>query len=222
MTFGHSAAQIAVEPRRRGLWVVAATVGASILLGAALFGVVILRRADKDRSSGAQPPLVVQPVRKVHFEISSEPPGATVVRATDQRELGQTPWHSEQPAGSGPLLLILRRPGYADRIVALDQSANAIVKEALQPLVSAAVPPQPASAEVTQHPNHALKRGGKQHATAPAQPGGASAPAVTAQASSGTTSNSAQSSPAQPPASVKQSPVPPKEDTPHARIQMVD
>ena len=223
-TFGHSAAQIAVEPRRRGVMVAVATVGASILLGATLFGLIVLRKNDSNPQPERQ--AVMQPVRKVRFAVSSDPAGATVLRATDQRELGQTPWQSEQPAGSGSLVLILRKQGYADRVVTIDQSANSVVKESLQSLgVTASTPPAPAADDPDAHVRF-IRKGGKRIAvqiksgTAP----GSSSTSPDSPPQAVTAANPATPTPSPPtqPPPVKQSPPPSKEDTSHARIQMVD
>ncbi len=216
-TYGHSAAQIAVEPRRRGVLVAAATFGTSILLGVVLFSTVALRRAVPPKAVPLELQPVVQPVRKVRFVVSSEPSGAAVLRAADSRELGNTPWQSEQPAGSGPLVLILRHPGYADHIVTIDQSANAVIREALQVLAPAPTPAPLLPPEPETRPRrgkHSNKRSSTAAAaaalTAPAAPANHPPPEIVAPPAS---------QPTPPP--VKPS-TPPKEETPHARVQVVD
>jgi hypothetical protein len=207
-TLGHSAAQISMPPRRRGPLVAVATLGVLVVAGAGLFGIKTLQDKGKEDHGGVTPPGQTQPARKVRFVLNSEPAGATVLRASDKKELGQTPWQTEQPAGSGQLVLILRRPGFADRVVTVDQSANAVIKETLEPMTAPSAPTAAAP-----EPRGKFWKRGKRGA-APA--GGAVAGS---QATQGT-SSSPSTSPAQPPPE-KKSP-PPKDDTSHARIQMVD
>ena len=79
-------------PKRSAGFAVGIVAG-SILLGAALFGLVALRHDDnKDGNRPANEGTTSLPTtaNKVTWTISSEPAGATVVRATDQRILGRT------------------------------------------------------------------------------------------------------------------------------------
>ena len=202
--------------RRRSALVPIITVAGSVLLGAALFGIVALRQSDtKDGHAPDAPPTTSMPAHKVTWSIQSDPPGATVVRATDQRTLGRTPWRSEQPASQGSVVLILRLPGYADRVVTIDQTANTVVKESLQALVAtppaAAAQPQTPQAGAQTQPVRWFKRGGKRF------------PVKAPVAADTPTTASAPPSAAPPPvAAPKPNPPPPKEETSHARIQVVD
>ena len=76
-----------------------------------------------------------------HCELRSDPPGAQVVRESDHSVLGATPWKFDQPADSGPLVLLLRRDGYGERALALDCQTGPTRTERLEPLPRA----QPAS-----------------------------------------------------------------------------
>jgi len=141
MTLGQSAAQMGPQPRRKMPLVAIITVGVSIAVGVFIFSTVALHKDDH----GVEATPLHETGKKVRFTVTSDPPGATVLRALDQSEIGRTPWTTSQAASSGQLLLILRRAGYADRIVTLDQSANAVVKETLQPVqnpsATASTPP---------------------------------------------------------------------------------
>lgn len=151
--------------------------------------------------------------RSVRFKVESEPPGATVVRATDQQILGSTPWQFAQPAGSGQLILLLKKQGYADRVVSLDQSANAVVKETLQALV-VNMPAPPPSVDPTPvaptGPGKGKWKKGK-------QPGPA-AKAATPETGSTPTQPATAATPTPQPTP----PPPPKEDSHGSRIQVVD
>ncbi len=218
-TLGPAEAQVGNPAPKRSAGFAIGIVAGSILLGAALFGLVALRHDDsKDNNHAAGEGTTSLPTRanKVTWTISSEPAGATVVRATDQRILGRTPWRSEQPQGSGSVVLILRLPGYADRVVTMDQTANAVVKESLVALVTAPPPAAPVVAAPAPAPQPVrwIKRGGKRI------PIGGKPAAATAE----TPSVASAPPPAAPPptAAPKPNPPPPKEETPHARIQVVD
>ena len=216
-TLGPAEAQHGNTSPKRSAGFALGIVGGSVLLGAALFGLVALRNGDgKDNPTPSAEPGAVAPLlaSKVTWTVSSEPTGAAVVRATDQRILGKTPWRSEQPASSGSTVLILRLPGYADRVVTIDQTANAVVKESLVALVTTPAAPLPVAAAAppaAPQPVRWIKRGGKR---VPLKPAAATeSPSVA----------SAPPSVAPPPvAASKPNPPPPTEDTPHARIQVVD
>ena len=213
LTLGQSAAQISPPTSPKRSFIAVATVVGSVVAGAALFGILVLSR-DKDREGGkgrdgvhfAARPLPGGPAHKVKWSVSSEPAGAQIVRATDQRELGRTPWQTEQPSQSGALVVILRLPGYADRVVSLDQTANVVIKEPLQPLAAAA-PSQPAQPEADPLlRGKGLKRKGK------AGKAGTDAPSGSATATA----------PAAPPSPAQPSSPPVKEENKNGRIQVVD
>jgi len=216
-TLGPAEAQVGSGAPKRSAGFALGIVGGSVLLGAALFGLVALRSGDgKDGPGGSGEPGSPVPTlaSKVSWVVSSEPSGAAVVRATDQRILGKTPWRSEQPASSGSTVLILRLPGYADRVVTIDQTANAVVKESLVALVTTPAAPPPVAAApppAAPQPVRWIKKGGKRVPFRPA-------------ATTETSSVASAPPPVAPPpvAAPKPNPPPPKEDTPHARIQVVD
>ncbi len=215
-TLGPAEAQAGNTAPKRSAGFALGIVGGSVLLGAALFGLVALRGGDGKEGSTNTDPAGTQavPTNKVTWAVSSEPSGAAVVRATDQRILGKTPWRSEQAASGGSLVLILRLPGYADRVVTIDQTANTVVKESLVALVTTPAAPPPvatAAPAVAPQPVRWIKRGGKRVPVKPTAP--QDSPSVA----------SAPPPVAPPPVSApKPNPPPPKEDTPHARIQVVD
>lgn len=74
----------------------------------------------------ATPPHAVdasQPVRTVHWAITSVPTGADVIGADGQR-LGKTPWERTAEARHGTTQLHLELPGYKATALSLDQSLN--------------------------------------------------------------------------------------------------
>ncbi len=62
--------------------------------------------------------------RKIHWTLESTPAGAQVIQVADQQVLGETPWQVELPADEGAMAVLLRRPGYLDRPVALGLSED--------------------------------------------------------------------------------------------------
>ncbi len=81
-----------------------------------------------------------KPEPKVRWSLHSTPAGASIIRRSDQTVLGQTPWQKEQPSSQGAVELILRLPGYKDRVIQLDQSRDVQVNEALEAEAAPASP----------------------------------------------------------------------------------
>jgi serine/threonine-protein kinase len=216
MTLGSSAAQIAPPPPPRRVPVVALiAVGIFAVVGGAVFGLMAISKPN-EKPALRQVQAVPATPRSVRFKVESEPPGATVVRATDQQILGSTPWQFSQPSGSGQLILLLKKQGYADRVVTIDQSANAVVKETLQALVVNMPVPPPADPTpvAPTGPGKGKWKKGKSSGPAgkPAAPETGSTPTQPA----ATATPTPQPTPPPPP------PPPPKEDSHGSRIQVVD
>jgi hypothetical protein len=62
-----------------------------------------------------------RPLPMVVLTLSSDPPGATVIRVEDSQVLGTTPWTQQQPRASGSLRLRLEKPDYQPRELTLDR-----------------------------------------------------------------------------------------------------
>ena len=92
-----------------------------------LIGVAVLVLAP-----GRKPPVAIpepsgpktSPAPKITLSIDSEPKGAQVLSAAEQRVLGTTPWRDERARGSGNLELLLRASGYYDQKVVFDGSMD--------------------------------------------------------------------------------------------------
>ena len=126
-------------------------------------------------------------------------PGTAEARALEAE--GWQPWLAEL---FGPYI----RAGYADRVVTLDQNANAFVQETLQPLAPSA--PSPPPAEPTP-PSVTAKRGKK---------GRGPKGAVAADSAAASEKTQPSSNPSQTPTPT---PTPkPKDETSNGRIQVVD
>ena len=110
----------------------------------ALIGAAVLVLAP-----GRKPPIgtndpsgpKTSPALKITLSIDSEPKGAQVLSAAEQRVLGTTPWRDERARGSGNLELLLRASGYYDQKVVFDGSMD---DSRMVKLI--AVPPQPNTA----------------------------------------------------------------------------
>jgi serine/threonine-protein kinase len=78
----------------------------------------------------------------IHWDISSMPSDAEVLRAADQQPLGRTPFHREQLPAEGNEALVLRHPGYADLPLILQRGISSMASLSLSPVPT----PPPAAA----------------------------------------------------------------------------
>jgi serine/threonine-protein kinase len=81
---------------------------------------VVLRRPDPQPVVTPPPPMV----KNIVWRIETTPPGVEVVRASDGKVLGVTPWKNEQPAAGGKVSITLRRAGFLPRELQLQQDAD--------------------------------------------------------------------------------------------------
>ena len=122
---------------------VAGAIGALALLG---IGIGLWRGSRPDTPQQVVTPVVTPtkpeepppPPRRVHWTVTSTPAGAQVIRSSDEKVLGTTPWNGEEVAGDGQLDVKLRLPGYNDKSIQLDRHTDQKVSEALE-----AVPKRP-------------------------------------------------------------------------------
>lgn len=70
---------------------------------------------------------------KVFLLLDSEPSGATVLSAEDERALGRTPWKGERERSDSDLWVILRKQGYRDRLLRLSLRQGNQRTESLSP-----------------------------------------------------------------------------------------
>ncbi len=118
----------------RLFWGVTAAAGASVLavtlLASGLFS---------DNKSATTAP--------VRWQVSTRPPGATVLRSDNGTVLGTTPWHYEQPASAGKLQVSIQFTGYQTNTLTLDsgrdESLELTLVPAPPPKVEPAPPPPP-------------------------------------------------------------------------------
>jgi len=105
----------------------------------------------KDQSTKPQPPVgggstdtVDKPVRggsgKVIVIVKTDPPGAEVVRASDNSVLGKTPWVSDQEQSDEAIDVILRKAGFADKKVSVARTKDVTMRWLLDPLPSVPMP----------------------------------------------------------------------------------
>lgn len=129
------------------------------LLAVGALGVRQLRRG----AAGNVPvrpaaPASVEVARRVHLSIGSTPPGAEVIRISDGKVLGVTPYYAEQPAGKEPLGLHLRMAGYREHTVAVSLDQDSQLKVPLEPLSpappTANTPATPASKDAAPPGRH--------------------------------------------------------------------
>jgi len=65
-----------------------------------------------------------RPAETIVWLIKSEPTHAEVVRVTDGKLLGRTPWYVAQPATDGTVEVVVRKPGYVEQRATLDRAAD--------------------------------------------------------------------------------------------------
>ena len=124
-------------PSRRARWWLA--VGGATALAAGATLVTLLRQHHEAptptiAAEPAPPPVATAaaaaatppagPARTVLWLVKSEPTHADVVRVSDGRILGQTPWYVEQPSSHGTVDVIVRKSGWNDQHATLDGAAN--------------------------------------------------------------------------------------------------
>lgn len=135
-TLGHATGQYRDRRLRRLTLLLSGGIGIVALMAA-----IVLRGGHKPPPN-VSPPASAQvsqpaassltpPVNKVHWSLKSIPAGAQVVRISDGKVLGQTPWQSEQDAGAGELQAVLRLPGYKDVPLLLDFAKSTTRTETL-------------------------------------------------------------------------------------------
>lgn len=99
---------------RRGVWMALIV----LLLSTVTLAAVLIFTWQRSAPASAPAPLEARvarlPARKVALHLSSEPPGALVIRSLDGTRLGQTPWDVEQEPQRDKLEVYLRIPGDVD------------------------------------------------------------------------------------------------------------
>jgi hypothetical protein len=70
------------------------------------------------------PPPPPPPPELVYWSVNSIPSDAQVVRKSDGTSLGKTPWEHSQPKGAGKVVIIVRKAGYKDIEIELDESQS--------------------------------------------------------------------------------------------------
>lgn len=132
-TLSRAAGQAGPRPRRRP-WAIALGAGGTLLL---LGGVGLLSEGGPPAAPIVHSaPAASPPPRRseVRWRVTSDPPGATLIRDADGAILGHTPWEQVRGAERGALGIILRSAGFADRQVRLDLGRDQILQERLVPL----------------------------------------------------------------------------------------
>ncbi|HNN91567.1 MAG TPA: serine/threonine-protein kinase [Pseudomonadota bacterium] len=144
-TMGLSAGQATVAAPSSGRRVVAGGIALLAICGVTLGlwrGLHDTPKVEKDQPTLApvvnKPP---DPPRRVHWTLTSNPPGAEVVRKSDDKVLGTTPWNGDDVAGEGQLEVRLRLTGYAEKVVQLDRATDQKVSELLEALPKRPVRP---------------------------------------------------------------------------------
>jgi serine/threonine-protein kinase len=145
-TLGGTAGESTGSGRRRARWLpltlAAATLGVLLLSGSLLWlrgrstpSPAAKLPADAPAGPAAAPTPAASPgPRKVVFSISSTPPRAEVVNQQTGEVLGLTPLSHQRLAAPGPVLLLLRQPGYQAVELSLDGDSNHQIERRLSPV----------------------------------------------------------------------------------------
>ncbi len=113
----------------------------AVLVG--VVSVVASRRGSDPRAVGgvgvgqSEPSSI--PARRIRWELTTIPPGATVSRSSDKAVLGLTPWQTERLAGDGGEELRITAPGYAERTLVLGRDRDESRELVLQAVAANAV-----------------------------------------------------------------------------------
>jgi serine/threonine-protein kinase len=128
-TLGTSTGQLTHRSSRL-FWGVTAAAGASVLAVTLLASGLL---SDNKTATTA-------PVR---WQVSTRPPGATVLRSDNGTILGKTPWHYEQPASAGKLQVSIQYTGYQTNTLTLDSGRDETLELTLVPIPAPKVEPPP-------------------------------------------------------------------------------
>jgi hypothetical protein len=117
-----------------------------LAISVALIGVVsvmLFRSGSDSRAAGGtlRAEASAVPARRIRWELTTVPPGATVSRTSDKAVLGMTPWQTERLAGDGGEELRITAPGFAERTLVLgrdrDESRELVLQAVAAPAVAA-------------------------------------------------------------------------------------
>lgn len=147
-TLGMSTGQAEVlrAQRRQRLWIPVITFVVSLSVGGGLWRALRSQTPLPVRDTPPLsihhkgPPTLEKPTAvevtplRVRLSLETTPPGAQVVRQSDNKFLGLTPWSSFEEAAPSKLEVRLHLNGYADKTVQLDRSSDCSLTETLEPL----------------------------------------------------------------------------------------
>lgn len=111
-------------------------------------------------SASGQPTIVKSP-SAVRINFSSDPNGATVIRADDGSELGRTPLSLEVPYSDSTVQFVLRKSGYDDKVMLIVPNLPAPIFATLRPIEKVAPSPNAANSGAVprrQGPNQASRK----------------------------------------------------------------
>lgn len=157
------------HPARHGRLITFSAIG--ILLVGTVIAVLVLRRSSRS-DSGAVDPSSTEAPRQIRWRVETTPPGVEVVRASDGRVMGRTPWETTREAALGQMVFSLRLPGYAERQVSLDLATDSTRSEIM---LATAGPPAslpPAATLAEPDGKKGRSRRGKAEAASRATPSG--------------------------------------------------
>ncbi len=120
--------QAAAPPARTGLLL---GIGGLVLAAGLGLTVLLTRHEPAGGPAGAPQSAVNAPVR---WSLTTEPPGAQVIRVLDGKVLGQTPCELTPDRDPNELIVVLRHDGFFDKELKLDPSRSSSRSEVLVPI----------------------------------------------------------------------------------------
>jgi hypothetical protein len=106
-------------------------VGGLVLAAGLGLTVMMTHREPAGGPAGAPQVAVNAPVR---WSLTTEPPGAQVIRVLDGKGLGQTPCELTPDRDPNELIVVLRHDGFFDKELKLDPSRSSSRSEVLVPI----------------------------------------------------------------------------------------
>jgi serine/threonine-protein kinase len=143
-TLGFSVGQSSLSMRTPTRWRrILLPAGAVLVAASAILVAVSLR--EHNGPQPVRPAVVKPPAKKIFWSLSSVPAGAEIIRISDNKVLGKTPWHGEQDPQNPEIELRLSLAGYQDRILKINAVENNHREVTLDPL-----PPEDNKAQAAQ------------------------------------------------------------------------
>src|SRR5450432_109051 len=164
---------------KSGRRVIMAIMAALVVVGFAIIKAAGPAKRDQHRTANiglSAPPIsnAAKPPEAVRINFSSDPNGATVIRADTNSDLGRTPLSLEVPYSDSTVKFVLRKGGYEEKVMFIVPNLHAPIFATLNPIEK----PPAASSLPSSAPTRRQSGGsaGRRQSGAPSTNSGAAAP----------------------------------------------